>query len=31
MKKKRLKNQITYIHNEQYNSFKEIILEIKSM
>lgn len=28
---KRLKNQITYIHNEQYISFKKIISEIKSM
>lgn len=30
-KEKRLKNQITYIHNEQFSSFKKIIDELKQM
>ncbi len=30
-KEKRLKNQITYTHDEQYISFEKIIIELKSM
>lgn len=30
-KEKRLKKQITYVHNEQFSSFKEIINELKQM